>query len=142
MCGFPGSTAGLRDPGGDCPGSRTTSASYDVDVSIAFRRGVGGGVTHMPIAFWRSVGRDDGTREKQGGPKKCEFEDSHDQSPLAPPAGVIPREAFHHSRGLVPLLLRRLGGVAFYSPAGQIFRGLFHGALPYRQERKRIRIVF
>jgi hypothetical protein len=25
---------------------------------------------------------------------------------LVLPAGVIPREAFHHSRGLVPLLLR------------------------------------
>lgn len=125
-------------------------------MSIAFGRGAGGGVTNMPIAFWRSVGRDvdvsvafwqsvrrdGGTREKQGGPKKCEFENSHDQSPLVLPAGVIPREAFHHSRGLVPLLLRRLGGVAFYSPAVQIFCGLFHGALPYRQERKRIRIVF
>jgi hypothetical protein len=61
---------------------------------------------------------------------------------LVLPAGVIPREAFHHSRGLVPLLLRRLGGMAFYSPAVQIFRGLFRLPVPYRQERKRIRIVF
>jgi hypothetical protein len=125
-------------------------------VSLAFRRGGGGGVTDMTIAFWRSVRRDidvsvafwqsvrrDGdTREKQGGPKKCEIEDIHDQSPLVLPAGVIPREAFHHSRGLVPLLLRRLGGVAVYSPAVQIFRGLFHVAVPHRQERKLIRIVF
>ena len=32
--------------------------------------------------------------------------------------------------------------MAFYSPAVQIFRGLFHAAVPYRQERERIRIVF
>jgi hypothetical protein len=106
MFGSPVSTAGLRDPGAIVGASDRQRGSCYVDVSIAFRRGVGGGVTDMPIAFWRSVRLDGGTREKQGGPKKCEFEDVHDQSPLVLPAGVIPREAFHHSRGLVPLLLR------------------------------------
>jgi hypothetical protein len=57
-------------------------------------------------------------------------------------AGVIPGEAFHHSRGLVPLLLRRLGGVPLYSPALQIFCRLFRLAVPKHQERKRIRIAF
>jgi hypothetical protein len=45
--------------GSDCPGSRTNQrASCDVDVSIAFRRGIGGGVTDMLIAFRRGIGRD------------------------------------------------------------------------------------
>jgi hypothetical protein len=102
-------------------------------------------VVHFASAiytFRRGISRNGGTREKQGKPKKCEFEDSHDQSPLALPAGVIPREAFHHSHGLAPLLLRRLGGVPLYSPALQIFRGLFRLTVPDHQERKRIRIVF